>query len=126
MVLRRISGAGNLSGQQTGLTIFVGRIVHSLSLQHLEIIPHGIIGVSPEGSIAFVIHNYTLEDALCRVEDEYGNLGANVVVLSESQFLFPGMIDTHLHAPQWPNLALGMEGDLRQWVEEWTDPIEVR
>jgi guanine deaminase len=48
-----------------------------------------------------------------------------MIHLKPSQFLFPGMVDTHLHAPQWPNLALGMEGTLREWVENWTDPIEV-
>ena len=29
-----------------------------------------------------------------------------------------------MHAPQYPNLALGMEGDLREWCENYTDPIE--
>jgi guanine deaminase len=40
------------------------------------------------------------------------------------QFLFPGLIDTHMHAPQYPNMALGMEGDLKEWCENWTDPME--
>lgn len=50
--------------------------------------------------------------------------GAKCISLDPLQFLFPGLIDTHLHAPQWPNLAIGMEGNLRDWVENYTDPIE--
>lgn len=53
-----------------------------------------------------------------------GFADAEVIRLEPCQFLFPGLIDTHLHAPQWPNLALEMEGDLRQWLEDFTDPIE--
>jgi len=52
----------------------------------------------------------------------FGNVP--VTILSPTQFLFPGLIDTHLHAPQWPNLAIGMEGNLAEWVRDYTDPME--
>jgi guanine deaminase len=29
-----------------------------------------------------------------------------------------------MHAPQYPNLALGMEGNLTEWCENYTDPLE--
>ena len=45
-------------------------------------------------------------------------------VLSLTQFLFPGLIDTYVHAPQYPNLALGMEGTIGEWVRNSTDPME--
>lgn len=47
-----------------------------------------------------------------------------MTILSPTQFLFPGLIDAHLHAPQWPNLAIGMEGTLAEWVRDYTDPVE--
>lgn len=108
-------------------TIFVGRIVHSKTLKHLEILPKAALGVTSDGDIAFVDeHGHGHSDAQLR--DSHAADGfrdADVVHLKRSQFLFPGMVDTHLHAPQWPNLALGMEGNLREWVEDWTDPVEV-
>jgi len=104
--------------------IFIGRVVHSKSLTDLEILPHAAIGVRPDGTIAFVdAESGSPEDVKARYTSD-GFSQAVTTVLERSQFLFPGMVDTHLHAPQWPNLALGMEGTLREWVEHWTDPIE--
>ena len=58
------------------------------------------------------------------VENYSGFKHAVCTTLKPLQFLFPGMIDTHMHAPQWPNMAIGMEGDLKEWVENYTDPLE--
>lgn len=105
--------------------IFIGRLVHSRSLENLEIIPNAVIGVEPNGTIAFVHESNQSAEVLRDHCSADGFDGVPVVQLTPTQFLFPGMVDTHLHAPQWPNLALGMEGTLREWVENWTDPIEV-
>ncbi|KAK3065961.1 hypothetical protein LTR53_017848, partial [Teratosphaeriaceae sp. CCFEE 6253] len=105
-------------------TIFIGRLIHSKSLKELEIIPRGAIGVKPNGSIVFVHRGHAAVEALRAQYAEQGFATANAVNLKRSQFLFPGMIDTHLHASQWPNLALGMEGTLREWCENYTDPME--
>ncbi len=46
------------------------------------------------------------------------------VELSENQFLLPGFIDTHIHAPQYPNIGLGLEMELMDWLKTYTFPIE--
>lgn len=103
--------------------VFVGRIVHSKSLENLEILTRGALGVRGDGTIAFLRSlNRPVED-ICR--EEQGFYNAEITHLDSSQFLMPGLIDTHLHAPQWPNLALGMGGQLREWVENYTNPVEV-
>lgn len=104
--------------------IFLGRLVHSKSLKELEILPNAAVGVERDGRIAF-IHRFESKDELQREFARRDPSRVSMIHLKPSQFLFPGMVDTHLHAPQWPNLALGMEGTLREWVENWTDPIEV-
>lgn len=38
------------------------------------------------------------------------------MVLSGDVVLVPGMIDTHLHAPQWPQLGVGVDLPLERWV----------
>ncbi|KAK1816725.1 hypothetical protein LTR12_008871 [Friedmanniomyces endolithicus] len=104
--------------------IFIGRLIHSKSLKDLEIIPRAAIGVTTNGTIAFVNSKPATASQL---QTRYANEGfahAQVTTLTKSQFIFPGLIDTHLHAPQWPNLALGMEGTLREWCENYTDPME--
>ena len=46
--------------------VFVGRIIHSKSLKHLEILPNATVGVKSDGSIAFVEENTSLETKIGR------------------------------------------------------------
>jgi guanine deaminase len=102
--------------------IFVGRIVHSKSLQDLEIYPRAVLGVSEHGIIKFLDNTiFSAEEAYQKYPDFND---AICTKLKPLEFLFPGLIDTHLHAPQWPNLAIGMEGHLQEWCDNYTDPIE--
>lgn len=50
----------------------------------------------------------------------------NVSVLSDSQFLVPGFIDCHVHAVQFPNLGIGYDKQLLEWLETYTFPLEKR
>ena len=102
------------------LRIFTGRLIHSKSLSELEIVRHGSIIVLND---TIVYAGKQQDESIASLREKHP--GAEVVELKDSQFLFPGLVDCHLHAPQWPNLALGMEGTLREWVEGWTDPMEV-
>lgn len=40
--------------------------------------------------------------------------------------LMPGMVDLHVHAPQWPQLGTGLDIGLEQWLFEYTFPLEAR
>ncbi|MCP3934451.1 MAG: amidohydrolase family protein, partial [Actinomycetia bacterium] len=48
------------------------------------------------------------------------------VVLPSTQVLLPGLIDTHIHAPQWPQLGTGLDLPLDRWLFERTFPTEAR
>lgn len=48
------------------------------------------------------------------------------VVLPSTSVLLPGLIDTHLHAPQWPQRATGLDLPLERWLFEYTFPLEAR
>ncbi|MFK8023567.1 MAG: amidohydrolase family protein [Ilumatobacter sp.] len=48
------------------------------------------------------------------------------VVLPPSTVLVPGLVDTHLHAPQWPQLGTGLDLPLETWLFEHTFPLEQR
>jgi guanine deaminase len=47
-----------------------------------------------------------------------------LVRLSKDSFLCPGFIDTHTHAPQVPNLGLGQQYELLDWLQYVTFPRE--
>ena len=75
-----------------------------------------------------------LEDSIVAVDDSgritsVGPAGPDAradVELPATQVLLPGLIDTHLHAPQWPQLATGLDLPLERWLFEYTFPLEAR
>ncbi|PYH47178.1 chlorohydrolase family protein [Aspergillus saccharolyticus JOP 1030-1] len=42
----------------------------------------------------------------------------------EHEFFFPGFIDTHIHAPQYPNTGLFGSSTLLDWLQTYTFPME--
>lgn len=38
----------------------------------------------------------------------------------------PGMIDTHIHAPQYYNAGIGLDLPLLGWLNKYTFPTEAR
>jgi guanine deaminase len=50
----------------------------------------------------------------------------DVVELGPGQFLLPGLVDLHVHAPQWPQLGTCLDLPLERWLFEHTFPLEAR
>jgi len=46
------------------------------------------------------------------------------VTLPSTSILIPGLIDTHLHAPQWTQRGVGLDLPLDHWLDEYTFPLE--
>lgn len=38
--------------------------------------------------------------------------------------MLPGFVDCHIHAPQMPNIGLGMGRPLLEWLQDYTFPLE--
>ncbi|KAI9817365.1 MAG: hypothetical protein M1832_004672 [Thelocarpon impressellum] len=102
-------------------TIYVGRMVHCPALDKLEIIEHGAIGVDRVGKIVFVDRDTPPTD-----EDVLGKYGwaAAVVRAGDAQFFFPGFVDTHIHASQYPNAGIFGKSTLLDWLNTYTFPLE--
>jgi guanine deaminase len=49
-----------------------------------------------------------------------------VTVLAPTQFLVPGFVDTHCHAPQFQFAGAGTDRDLMIWLQTYTFPAEKR
>ena len=47
-------------------------------------------------------------------------------VLSAEEYLLPGLVDTHVHAPQWPQLGKALDRPLDEWLMNYTFPLEAR
>jgi guanine deaminase len=48
------------------------------------------------------------------------------ITLDANQRLLPGLIDLHVHAPQWPQLGTGLDLPLERWLFDYTFPLEAR
>ncbi|OQD73724.1 hypothetical protein PENDEC_c014G06674 [Penicillium decumbens] len=55
-----------------------------------------------------------------------GTVKVKIVIANEdrNEFFFPGFIDTHIHAPQFPNVGLFGSSTLLDWLEKYTFPVE--
>lgn len=51
---------------------------------------------------------------------------AERVELDPGTILMPGLVDLHIHAPQWPQLGTGLDLPLERWLIEYTFPLEAR
>lgn len=66
-------------------------------------------------------------DYVCSLEETRYKLGLSDVTevfLKDSQILIPGLIDAHIHAPQYPNAGLGYDETLLDWLRKYTFPLE--
>lgn len=106
--------------QQDDTFMFVGPIIHSISLNNLEFISNGLLVVS-EGKIVIVEKDVENSDEIRR---RWNIKPDKVYLMQKGQFLIPGFIDTHIHAPQYPNVGLGYDLPLLQWLDTYTFPLE--
>lgn len=87
-------------------------ILQTPTPHELAVLPDHLVTVDGTGRIASVAPATSGD-----VADE--SLGDRVV-------LVPGMIDCHLHAPQWPQLGTALDRPLDQWLFDHTFPLESR
>lgn len=95
--------------------LILGSIVHSKSLNELETIENGFVAVK-NGKIVAIGDRSSLPS-------EYLNT-LPVTTLTSNQFLLPGFVDCHIHAAQYPNIGLGLDLPLLEWLETYTFPLE--
>ena len=83
-----------------------------------------VVEVDSAGAITAVHHRATAEGAAAG----RGALeaAAERVELAPGTLLLPGLVDLHIHAPQWPQLGTGLDLPLERWLFEYTFPLEAR
>lgn len=103
------------------MKVFTGTLVHSTDEQPMTILENMAIGVC-NGKIEFVASATDLEALKC----ERGISDDNIIALTSSQFLMPGLVDAHLHAPQFPNNGIHLDLPLLEWLQNFTFPTEAK
>ncbi|KAH9844811.1 Amidohydrolase family [Teratosphaeria destructans] len=100
--------------------IYIGPFIHCKSLSELDICPNGAIGVDEYGKIAFISRDH--KDDQLSEEGEWKK--AKLIKTPENGFFFPGFIDTHIHASQYPNAGIFGKSTLLDWLNTYTFPLE--
>lgn len=49
-----------------------------------------------------------------------------MVRMNKGEFIIPGLVDTHTHAPQFANIGFGQQYELLDWLTEVTFPTEAK
>ncbi|KAL1585481.1 hypothetical protein WHR41_05755 [Cladosporium halotolerans] len=103
---------------ESSLTVYKGAFVHSKNVNEIEFLPNATLVVDADGKIT-AFHNYPSEDIKLPAD-------ARVEIIKPGDFLIPGFIDTHNHAPQWPMRGRGQGLHILDWLEKITFPHEAR
>uniref|UniRef100_A0A674H8M8 Guanine deaminase n=1 Tax=Taeniopygia guttata TaxID=59729 RepID=A0A674H8M8_TAEGU len=102
--------------------VFKGTFVHSSASAPLEILHGHLLGVDDNGTIVFVEQTDQLE----QLAKTWGFKTSDIRQLSKHEFLMPGLVDTHIHAPQYSFTGTRVDLPLLQWLTAYTFPTEAK
>ncbi|OHE98580.1 guanine deaminase [Colletotrichum orchidophilum] len=100
---------------------FQGAVIHSLGPNQVEILENAGIVVGSDGLISHFYPQISAEELSKKLPSD-----SEVSVLPKGQFLSPGFIDTHNHAPQWAMRGQGQGLHILDWLDQVTFPHEAR
>ncbi|VVD03711.1 guanine deaminase [Leptidea sinapis] len=99
---------------------FLGFIAYSVSLNELVVF-NGYLTVE-----SGVITRMGLREEFESLKYSGSLSGFNIKYMGTNQILIPGFVDCHTHAPQFPNIGLGLDKPLMEWLDKYTFPLERR
>ena len=102
---------------------FLGPALHAPERGAIEALANALIVVDEGGVIGAVLDAGADEGR--RVAADLRAAG-RLTELKAGQVLIPGLIDLHVHAPQWPQLGKHLDLPLEQWLQRYTFPLEAR
>ncbi|TPL83976.1 guanine deaminase [Mesorhizobium sp. B2-3-14] len=103
--------------------MLLGTAFHTPERGRLEVLEEHLFCVDAQGRIAEILapghpeYTATISDA---------RRAGRLVKLGEGQFLLPGLVDLHIHAPQWPQMGKALDVPLEVWLRKYTFPLEAR
>ena len=100
-----------------------GTVIHAPVCGEIEILENVLIVVSDTGVISSA-----LEQGCERyiVAKQAAIDAGSFIELEEGQYLLPGMVDLHVHAPQWPQAGNALHLPLYDWLQKNTFPLEAK
>lgn len=101
---------------------FFGTLIHSISREKPLVILTNVLCLVKDGRIARLQSGLSEEEAKSQASQSGEDIQLHI--MRHGQFLMPGFVDTHIHAPQYVNVGLGYNLELLDWLKQYTFPAE--
>ncbi len=95
------------------LKAYKGHVVYTATPKAFTVIKDGYVIVENDTVIAV---SQEMPEGIS--QDQVVDYGDRLIV--------PGFVDLHFHAPQYPNIGLGLDKELLPWLEDYTFPTEAK
>ncbi|XP_077917804.1 guanine deaminase isoform X2 [Halichoerus grypus] len=102
--------------------IFRGTFIHSTWTCPMEVLRDHLLGVSDSGKIVF-LEEASQQEKLAK---EWCFKPCEIRELSNHEFFMPGLVDTHIHAPQYSFAGSNVDLPLLDWLTMYTFPTELK
>lgn len=101
--------------------VIKGTGFYSKSPDSFAVLENHLFCVDNDGTLATCI---TPGTAAYEETRDTAKTDGSLIVLKEGQFLLPGFVDTHVHAPQWAQTGKALDAKLPVWLNKYTFPLE--
>lgn len=99
----------------------IGTFFHAPTPDGLEVLADTLVVLDASGVISDVVPPGDPQRGA--LEARYAD---TMLRLPEGSYVLPGMVDLHVHAPQYPQLGLALDEPLEVWLHKYTFPLEAR
>lgn len=79
--------------------VYYGPVINPVTLSSFKALPSCLLAVGPTGNIDWIVEDVD-SSMVQETMAAHGYIDVDVVCLPDGQFIMPGLIDTHTHAPQ--------------------------
>ena len=96
---------------------------HAPAPDRIEVLPRLAVAIDAEGVITSTLSppDPGYDDAL-----DAARRDGRLVEWPAGAYLLPGLVDCHVHAPQYPQLGAALDEPLEVWLNKYTFPLEAR
>lgn len=109
-------------------TAYHGTFIHTPEMGQLEVLENCIVGVDSNGTIDMIEvglpAHVSVSETVRHLRPGVTEVKVVTLAATPHAFFFPGFVDTHIHAPQYPNTGIFGNSTLLDWLTTYTFPLE--
>ncbi|MGF2144493.1 guanine deaminase [Vagococcus fluvialis] len=100
-----------------------GTAFTSQSINEIDILENYLFCLNEDGMIEKLVS--PKEEIYSTIIETYQGT-SKFQEIPKGEYLLPGFIDLHVHAPQWPQSGLALDKPLYDWLNTYTFPLEAK